>query len=276
MTPARLAAELRELRSRTGLSLKALADRTTYSKSSWERYLNGRTLPPRQAVQDLCRIAREPEGRLLALWEIAESEWSGRARETPTPNPKPDPPHPIPRRRTPLLAASAVLLAAVGTAALALLLPSEDNAPSASPSPTGPRCRAAACEGQDPMHMGCGKSPANLSEHRTASGAWVALRYNEACGTSWARMWGTRVGDRLEVSAGGGGRTQSTRIKDAIDAESYVYTPMTATRPGATVRACFRPTEGRRECVDAHATGQSSMPNSSANSRSTSSSATLR
>ncbi|WAZ23291.1 XRE family transcriptional regulator [Streptomyces cinnabarinus] len=274
MTPARLAAELRELRARTGLSLKALADRTTYSKSSWERYLNGRTLPPRQAVQDLCRIAREPEGRLLALWEIAESEWSGRARETPRPEQEPD--QRRPRRRAPLLAVSAVLLAGVVTAALALLLPGRSSTPSPSPTgPTGPRCRAAACEGQDPMHMGCGKGPANLAEHRTASGAWVALRYNEACGTSWARMWGTRVGDRLEVSAGGG-PTRSTRIGDAIDAESYVYTPMTATRPGATVRACFRPVKGRRECVDARATGQSSMPNSSASSRSTSSSATSR
>ena len=75
MTPeqARLAAALRELRARTGLSLAALAAKTAFSKSSWERYLNGRTLPPHTAVQELCRLAGEPDGRCLALWEIAES-----------------------------------------------------------------------------------------------------------------------------------------------------------------------------------------------------------
>lgn len=77
---AHLITALRQLKDRTGLSLAALAERTPYSKSSWERYLNGRTLPPHQAVRALCALAREPEGRCLALWEIAESEWSGRAK----------------------------------------------------------------------------------------------------------------------------------------------------------------------------------------------------
>ncbi|MFU9035948.1 MULTISPECIES: helix-turn-helix domain-containing protein [Streptomyces] len=76
---ARLAAGLRELRGSTGLSLAALAARTPYSKSSWERYLNGKKLPPRDAVEALCRLAGEPAGRLLALWELADAAWSGRA-----------------------------------------------------------------------------------------------------------------------------------------------------------------------------------------------------
>lgn len=244
MSRTRLAAELRELRARTGLSMAALAGRTTYSKSSWERYLNGKTLPSRQAVQDLCRIAHEPEGRYLALWEIAEAEWSGRAADAGTPNGGRR------GRRAPLVAVAAVLLTGVVTAAL-LLLPGGGAEPTASPSPTGPRCRGTACEGQDPMHMGCGRGPATLAEHRTASGAWVALRYNKACGASWGRMWSTRVGDRLEMDAGG--PTRSRRIEDDIDAEAYVYTPMTATTPGAVVRACFRPVDGRRECLDARA-----------------------
>src|SRR5689334_439692 len=86
-----LAEGLRQVRARTGLSLAALAERTVYSKSSWERYLNGKTPPPRHAVEELCAIAREPAGRLLALWELADAEWSGRARQTrpaaPTPLP---------------------------------------------------------------------------------------------------------------------------------------------------------------------------------------------
>ncbi|NMH96487.1 helix-turn-helix domain-containing protein, partial [Pseudonocardia acidicola] len=70
---------LRELKDRSGLSLAALAAQTPYSKSSWERYLNGATLPPRHAVEALGRLAGEPADRLLALWEQAETRWSGRA-----------------------------------------------------------------------------------------------------------------------------------------------------------------------------------------------------
>ncbi|MFD9869463.1 helix-turn-helix domain-containing protein [Streptomyces niveus] len=96
----RLAAALRELRARTGLSLAALSERSPYSKSSWERYLNGKSLPPRQAVQELCRLANEPDGRLLALWEIAESGWSGRAA-SPAPAPAPAAEEPPSERREP-------------------------------------------------------------------------------------------------------------------------------------------------------------------------------
>ncbi|MFD7314539.1 MULTISPECIES: helix-turn-helix domain-containing protein [unclassified Streptomyces] len=75
----RLAGELSALRARTGLSLVALAGRTPYSKSSWQRYLNGTKPLPRQAVVALCTLAGEPPGRLLALWELADVAWSGRA-----------------------------------------------------------------------------------------------------------------------------------------------------------------------------------------------------
>lgn len=74
----RLAGELQTLRDRTGLSLAALAAKTAYSKSTWARYLSGRTLPPWSAAQTLAVLASEPEARLRALWELAEEEWSGR------------------------------------------------------------------------------------------------------------------------------------------------------------------------------------------------------
>ncbi|WP_190139487.1 helix-turn-helix domain-containing protein, partial [Streptomyces longispororuber] len=74
-----LAAALRELRERTGLSLEALGRRTAYSRSSWERYLNGKKPVPRKAVLALCALAEEPPGRLLALWELADAAWSGRS-----------------------------------------------------------------------------------------------------------------------------------------------------------------------------------------------------
>ncbi|MEV5955904.1 helix-turn-helix transcriptional regulator, partial [Streptomyces sp. NPDC051987] len=74
-----LVEQLRVLKGRTGLSLAELARRTAYSKSSWQRYLSGDRLPPRAAAQVLCRLAGGDQGRLLALWELAEQAWHDRA-----------------------------------------------------------------------------------------------------------------------------------------------------------------------------------------------------
>ncbi|MGW2719554.1 DUF2690 domain-containing protein [Streptomyces sp. NPDC001492] len=267
---ARLAAALRELRTRTGLSLAALAAKSAFSKSSWERYLNGRTLPPRTAVQELCRLAGEPEGRCLALWEIAESEWSGRVSradraDTPAqasspvadpaadPVPPPDPPGPS-RRGGHRGAATVAVLAtvcavAVGAVAVALLLlprqHEEARPAAATTSAPGPHCRASSCEGRSPIDMYCAPRPDTIATHHTAAGAWVEVRYSKECGTSWARMWGTRIGDRIELTAGG--RVRGAEVGNAVDADSFVYTPMTVTRPGTALRTCFRPAKGRAE-----------------------------
>nr|WP_262007952.1 YjfA family protein [Streptomyces sp. FIT100] len=110
---------------------------------------------------------------------------------------------------------------------------------------------SAACEGRDPMRLICGIGPDTLTTYRTATGTHVELRYSPKCGASWARTWGTRIGDRVEVTAGG--PTHGVRIGTEDDTETYVYTGMAAARPGSTVRACFRPAsaEGERECVEA-------------------------
>ncbi|WP_330355640.1 helix-turn-helix domain-containing protein [Streptomyces chartreusis] len=272
---ARLAAVLRELKGRTGLSLAGLAAKTAFSKSSWDRYLNGRTLPPRDAVQELCRLAGEPEGRCLALWEIAESEGSGRAAAQP-----PEEAAPVEddgrqgsadqsavHRRATLVAVLASVSAVVvaGVAAATLLLPDRGGEPGAAlsppPSVAGPRCRGEVCEGKSPMRMKCAGAPLTLASYRTATGASLELRYSQECGTSWARMWGTRIGDRLEMSATGcagdgagsgtgNGRVRSVEIRNGVDADSYVYTPMTAADPGSVVRACFDPVAGGEECFD--------------------------
>ncbi|MBA2808153.1 DUF2690 domain-containing protein [Streptomyces sp. KM273126] len=101
------------------------------------------------------------------------------------------------------------------------------------------------------MRMRCGAGPKTLAAHHTTTGADLELRYSNKCGTSWARMWNTRIGDRLELTAGGrDDRVRRAEIEDGADTQSYVYTPMTAIRPGTVVRACFRPAEGRAECFD--------------------------
>ncbi|MGK5642583.1 helix-turn-helix domain-containing protein [Streptomyces sp. URMC 126] len=67
--------QLRRLKDRSGLSLAALAAKTSYSRSSWERYLNARQLPPRDAVEELARVCGTDPARLLVLHEIAEEAW---------------------------------------------------------------------------------------------------------------------------------------------------------------------------------------------------------
>ncbi|MFJ9106532.1 DUF2690 domain-containing protein [Streptomyces sp. NPDC102283] len=87
----RLVGELRRAKVAAGMSLAALAEATPYSKSSWERFLNGSQLPPRGAVEALAVGSGTDGERLLALWEVAESAWSGRsrtARESPRESPR--------------------------------------------------------------------------------------------------------------------------------------------------------------------------------------------
>lgn len=68
--------QLRRLVDRSGLSVAAVADRTGYSKTSWERYLNGRLLPPLRAVVALAEVTGAQPAHLTTLWELAERAWS--------------------------------------------------------------------------------------------------------------------------------------------------------------------------------------------------------
>ncbi|MDC0767443.1 peptidoglycan-binding protein [Streptomyces sp. HD] len=73
-----LVVRLRRLKDHSGLSLRRLGARTGYSPKSWERYLGGRSLPPREAVEALAGVGGEDPTRLLALHEIAEEAWGKR------------------------------------------------------------------------------------------------------------------------------------------------------------------------------------------------------
>ncbi|MGW7002109.1 helix-turn-helix domain-containing protein [Streptomyces sp. NPDC054933] len=76
-----LVVQLRRLKDRSGLSLAALAAKTPYSRSSWERYLNGKTLPPREAVEQLARVCGADPTRLLVLHELAAEAWPNEAED---------------------------------------------------------------------------------------------------------------------------------------------------------------------------------------------------
>lgn len=70
------AEQLRRVVDRTGLSVAAVADRTGYSKTSWERYLNGRLLAPKGAIVALAEVTGTPPIHLTTMWELAERAWS--------------------------------------------------------------------------------------------------------------------------------------------------------------------------------------------------------
>ncbi|MFE1730710.1 helix-turn-helix domain-containing protein [Streptomyces bacillaris] len=67
-----MSAELRRLRELNRLTLAALAKRTNYSKSSWERYLNGKVIPPESAVIAFAQTVGVRPDELLMLRNRAE------------------------------------------------------------------------------------------------------------------------------------------------------------------------------------------------------------
>ncbi|REE64490.1 helix-turn-helix protein [Streptomyces sp. 3212.3] len=111
------------------MSLSSLQSKTGYSRSSWERYLNGRALPPRQAVEELARVGGVDPTRLLVLHEVAEEAW----RREPDTSRRSDPSESRGARRTVVIG---VLVAVVlgGLAAGLLVLAPWENGDSGTPS----------------------------------------------------------------------------------------------------------------------------------------------
>ncbi|MFW6695326.1 peptidoglycan-binding protein [Streptomyces sp. MAR4 CNX-425] len=68
--------QLRVLKDHHELSTRQLAAKTGYSARSWQRYLTGRSLPPRAAVEAVARFGAGDPHRLLALYEVAAPFWT--------------------------------------------------------------------------------------------------------------------------------------------------------------------------------------------------------
>jgi len=113
----RLVVQLRRLKDHSGLSLASLAAGTSYSKSSWERYLNGKKLPPRAAVQELARVCGGDATRLLALHEVALQAWQAERAEPVVPAVAEPEPSMVPEPAAPGPEADAVPAAAAAPAA---------------------------------------------------------------------------------------------------------------------------------------------------------------
>jgi len=269
---------LRELKDRSRLSLAALAARTPYSKSSWERYLNGAKPPPRQAVEALARQVGEPVDRLVALWERAEARWSGRtagaafagrapvgastAGCSPAAAPAAAAPEVTPvaaggsarrgRDRLPgwLPATLAVCGALVVLAALALPLglPGVSGPRAAAPAPDSTvGCRGAACAGGDPEAMGCAADAASFANLRVDMSG-LELRISDQCAAGWARFAPSAVGDQVFVEDRDGHR-EVMAVPDAVAASGFVVSPMIGAARHSAVRACMRLRNGDTRCT---------------------------
>ncbi|MFI1164394.1 DUF2690 domain-containing protein [Streptomyces sp. NPDC020801] len=200
-SPGPLAATLRELRDRTGLSLAALATRTPYSKSAWHRYLTGAKHPPRSAVEALARLAGADPAPALALWEAADETPSTAGKQETDAGREPDreperkcESAPADRpgsrpRRLPLLPAltllTAVTAAAVVTATFATS--SRGTAPGTRVVPASQRCQDRSCQGELPGATACAGDAQTKSTVSDATYT-VRLRWSPSCGTAWSQV----------------------------------------------------------------------------------------
>jgi hypothetical protein len=268
-----LVEQLRRLKDRSGLSLAGLAERTLHSKSSWERYLNGKSLPPRQATESLGRLVGADPARLTAQWELAARAWSQpdapERREDPAAATSAPPPvrsaKPrrswtswdrrtwMTRRWTVLAAALALVVTGTG-AAVALWTAHRTNgvsgaAPAArrSSGPSGAgglnvRCFEQSCTGEDPQTQGCGD--AWTSALTRIDGVYVELRYSDSCKAAWARIsWGG-AGDVARVVS-----TKGATEQDRVHYDTDVYSPMVAADTPSDARACTVLTSGAQGCT---------------------------
>ncbi|MEU7413437.1 DUF2690 domain-containing protein [Streptomyces sp. NPDC042638] len=261
-----LVTELRTLKTRSGLSLAALAERTPYSKSSWERYLNGKTLPPRQAVTMLGELSDAEPARLAALWELANAATHDQQAEggrPVQPAPRSEPPAarteaaPPPsdegrrrRRDVRLLWTAALLLVLVLVGTAVVLVHGDSSAGTAQAAisepggrPADVNCFADSCAGKDPKEAGCGGDAWTAALTKVQQ-VYVELRYSDACRAAWARIsWG-RPGDIARIV----GRHDSAR-QNKVHYDTDTYSPMLAAPTPSAVRACAVLTSGRHGCT---------------------------
>ncbi|MFJ3576573.1 peptidoglycan-binding protein [Streptomyces rubiginosohelvolus] len=123
-----LIVRLRRLKDHNELSTRQLATKTGYSAKSWQRYLNGRSLPPRAAVEAMARVGGDDPARLLVMHEIAAQRWAEAKAVTvdtsedfsPAPEPTPAKHQPHGRHLRAAVTAGAVVTALSVSAALLL------------------------------------------------------------------------------------------------------------------------------------------------------------
>ncbi|MCQ8774415.1 helix-turn-helix domain-containing protein [Streptomyces telluris] len=266
-----LVEEMRAMKGRSELSLLELAEATSISKSSWERYLNGKQFPPRQAVEALCSVAGLPSEALLARWEPAEASWS--RRRTPEASPggastivaghgvvseTAASPHSSVggirdqhRRaswwlralaagsrlltRRPVITTLAVMALCGAMISAAFLVRLSRS--SAMPAP--PVCVLDLCEGNDPGPAVC-EDARTLVDHVAFDGTRLAIEHSPRCRAAWVRTPRLSAEAHIEIE-GPEARTASvTGASTGLGkAGRPVTTPMISAPRPEELRACY-------------------------------------
>ncbi|MFE7409207.1 helix-turn-helix domain-containing protein [Streptomyces laurentii] len=258
-----LAGELLALKKASGASFARLSQKTHYAKSSWERWVNGKQFPPRDAVESLARLCGTDPGPLLALWDTEDarrtapapapalaSDSDGGEPEAGEPaeagesgEPAAAEESPVPARRTRRtlwgsLAAAALLVAGAGAYTIAALS-GEDKPPAPKPTPVvkvaGPAagCTLAACEGRDPKKMNCGADAVTVRTGSIPPDLVIELRYSGACKAAWGRISFAEVGATVLVN-----NSDGAAQADVVHYDRDVYTPLIAAPDHGSVFAC--------------------------------------
>ncbi|MFF0748526.1 DUF2690 domain-containing protein [Streptomyces sp. NPDC004267] len=249
-----LASELLALKKASGSSFAQLSEKTHYAKSSWERWVNGKQFPPRDAVESLARLCETDPEPLLALWDEEEAR---RTAPEPEPGPQaegpeaegpeaveapeaaPEPEEAPRKRRRPLWAAlglAALLTAGAGT--YAVVAHTGDPAPP-KPKPVvkvaGPAtgCTLTGCEGKDPKKMNCGADAVTVRTGSIPKDLVIELRYSRACKAAWGRITFAEIGATVVVN-----NSDGAAQADVVHYDRDVYTPLIAAPDDGSVWVC--------------------------------------
>ncbi|MGW2208358.1 XRE family transcriptional regulator [Streptomyces sp. NPDC001781] len=276
----------RRLVDRCGLGFAALADRTGYSRTSWERYLNGRLLAPRSAVAALAEVTGTSPVDLTAMWDLAERAWSraesrherttersraarahaepgdsggctGTATADAPPVPPPAAGPPAGGRRVLLFLAGAVgVLVVLGT--VFLFTGRGDGADAAQAAGSSPSVPATSATGLPPgvkcVGTGCtGKD----AETMGCGGDLVTTARTATVGAAtlevrYSRTCGAAWGRITGTAPGDRVRVTAdgeSRRGVAAAGETYTYTPMVAVGRAGEAEACVTLTSGRTGCT---------------------------
>lgn len=252
---AELGAKLRELRKRTGKSLKELERDVHVSDSSLSRYLAGRAVPPWTVVEGLSLLAGQDSAPLRTLWDqanrarrsVAETSNGTAAAQPPVAEPAAgqDDDEPMkPRRRGRRLYAVAFVATAVlsGTAGVLIgrqfgvrvvtVKPTEDSAcrtwpwPGNEGQPVKPPVRPQAPDHAPVIELMAGKATdgrnavwARITKAEFGDRVWLDLS------TDGARSW-TQCGPFPVTSSTGTSRAHDTGPNMLVRACGDVPTPV--------------------------------------------------
>ncbi|MFF9840721.1 DUF2690 domain-containing protein [Streptomyces sp. NPDC013740] len=235
-----LAGELLALKKASGASFAQLSEKTHYAKSSWERWVNGKQFPPRDAVESLARLCGTDPAPLLSLWDEEEARRTAPEGETDAADEEAGGAAASRSRRTLWLSLvlAVLLVAGAGTwAVVALSGSDEPTAPKPKPvvKVAGPAtgCTLTGCEGKDPKKMNCGADAVTVRTGSIPKDLVIELRYSRACKAAWGRISYAEVGATVVVN-----NSDGAAQADVVHYDRDVYTPLIAAPDDGSVFVC--------------------------------------